>query len=92
MSEVFKKSKARAKNNDLPAGAHDKDRFRRVFIPTLIWFEGYQPDGWKVDDDEHIRAMQAIWLTSFGSSVPHKIQLNDPIFQVVRRDLIYYTV
>jgi hypothetical protein len=88
MSVVSKKSKTRAKNNDLPTGAHDNDRFRHTFIPTLVWWTAYQPDAWKVDDNDLIYAMREIWQAVYGRSVPHKIRLNDSVFQVVRRVFI----
>lgn len=89
---MSKKPKSRAKNVDLPAGAHDGHRFQRVFIPTLVWFLSFQDDAWKVDDKELIRAMQGIWVIIYGRQIPYKIKLNDAVFQVVSRSLYILSI
>lgn len=85
-TRVTKKSK-RFKNDDLPTGSHDNDRFRRSFVPTVTWFDAFQPDAWRVADEERLRAFRAAWVAVYGDSVPHKIKLNDSVFQVVSDQL-----
>ena len=82
-TKVLKKAKNRAKNVDLPPGAHDNDRFRHSFVPTVTWFDAFQPDAWRVGDEERLGAFRAAWAAVYGDSVPHKIKVNDPVFQVV---------
>jgi hypothetical protein len=82
--EDTKKSIFRPKNSDLPIGAQDRDRFRKVFIPTLIWYSAFQLDPWKIDDDHFVNGMQTIWNKIYGRAVPITIEIHDNVFQVVR--------
>ena len=49
--EVTKKPKARARvtNYDLPVGAHDDGRFRHAYVPSKIWWMGFQLDPFKAE-------------------------------------------
>lgn len=79
-----KKSIVRVKNGDLPLGAHDQERFRKAFIPTLIWYAAFQLDPWKIDDNDYVNAMQQIWNKVYGKTIPVKIEINDAVFKLVR--------
>ena len=78
-----KKGKARVasekfKNDDLPRGAHQGNRFRRYFISTVLYWAGDVSDPWNFVEATQIEAMQASWDAIFedpltGALVPHII-------------------
>lgn len=92
VEQESKKTIIRAKNGDLPIGAHDGERFRRLFVPTLIWYTAFQSDPWKIDDSDHVNAMQEIWNKVYGKTVPYRIEVNDDVFKVVRIQIILKTM
>ncbi|KAH7917558.1 hypothetical protein BV22DRAFT_1135311 [Leucogyrophana mollusca] len=82
-SNGSKKGKARVasekfKNDDLPQGAHQGNRFRRYFISTVLYWAGDVSDPWNFVEATQIEAMQASWDAIFedpltGALVPHII-------------------
>jgi hypothetical protein len=57
--------------------------FRRHFIPTAVWYHATQIDTWNTNDKDLVSALQAIWDTIYGRTVPHQIEVNDSVFRVV---------
>jgi hypothetical protein len=89
--EVTKKRKVTAvTNSDLPAGAHDDNRFRHVYVPSNIWWMAFQPDPFKVERDPQVSFMRASWKVIYGNTVPHKVRVNDPVYQIVGYQFKYY--
>jgi hypothetical protein len=76
-------SRGRAKNYDLPLGAHDNDTFRQVVVTTIVKQIAKYDDPWKIDDKILIFIMQAIWDKVYGHSIPHQIKLGDAVFKIV---------
>jgi hypothetical protein len=68
---------------DLPIGYKDENRWNGAFIPTFIWFYGFQKDAWTVDSPTAVIAMQKIWDAVYGKAIPHKVKANGPVFEVV---------
>jgi len=65
----------------------DGRRFRRHFIPTVVWYHATQIDAWNTNYKDLVPALQAIWDTIYGRTVPHQIEVNDSVFRAVRHNL-----
>lgn len=83
MVKVTKKRKTRVTNNDLPVGAHDDNRFRRAYVPSNIWWMAFQLDPFKAEVNPQVSFMRTSWEVIYGNTVPHKVQVNDPVFRLV---------
>ena len=83
MQKKEKASKSRARNGDLPEGAQDQERFRKTFIPTVIHQVASLPDPFRFPDKEFRQILQAVWTQVYGNNVPHKVEDNDVVYQVV---------
>jgi hypothetical protein len=70
-------------NKALPDGCQDGNRWRRIFIPTYIHFVADCENPWSVNSDKAVAAMQKIWNTVYGKSIPHTVQVNQAVFSVV---------
>ena len=81
--EVTKKRKARVTNWDLPAGAHDDNRFQHAYVPSNIWWMAFQLDPFNPEDDSQVSFMRTSWKVIYGNTVPHKVRVNDPVYQLV---------
>jgi hypothetical protein len=64
-------------------GCAEDGRWRKIFVPTYIWFVAQQEDPWTVDDAVAKSAMQKIWQVVFGKDIPHKVTTDGPVFGVV---------
>lgn len=91
--EVTKKPKARARvtNYDLPVGAHDDGRFRHAYVPSNIWWMGFQLDPFKAEKGPHFSFMRTCWKVIYGNTVQHKVRVNDPVFRLVGYQFKYPT-
>ncbi|KAI0707700.1 hypothetical protein C8Q76DRAFT_696068 [Earliella scabrosa] len=66
-------------NADLPPGAHHKDRWKTMVLPTLVWYLGTQKYPWLVEDDELCRVLQQIWNVVYGKRLPHVIKTGEAV-------------
>ena len=89
--EVTKKPKAKVTNNDLPVGVPHDERFRDVYVPSNIWWMAFQPDSFNAEDDSQVSFMRASWKVVYGKTVPHKVRVDDPVFQLVGYQFKYST-
>jgi hypothetical protein len=72
------------KNEDLPVGCIDGNRWRGCFIPSYIWFLAFQDDPWRVSDNAAVKGMQKIWDAIYNERIPYEISANDAVFTIVR--------
>ena len=68
---------------DLPQGCNENNLFRKRFIPMYIKFLAQGGDPWTVDDLMAVTAMQKIWNTVYGKTIPYKISSDGPVFAIV---------
>jgi hypothetical protein len=72
------------RNEDLPHGCQDENRWCGKFIPTLLWFVAYsQTDPWNLDEHGVIKAMQLIWDKLYGNAIPYQITVQDAVYIIV---------
>ena len=64
---------------DLPAAAQINNRWRKVFVPTLIRYMGTRARPWAWDDHSSVNSVQMIWDAVYGGRVQHVITFNDPV-------------
>ena len=70
---------------DLPRACNLNNLFRKRFIPTYIKFVAEGSDLWTVDDLAAVTAMQQIWNTVYGKTIPYRISTDGPDFTIVRK-------
>ncbi|KAL7282943.1 hypothetical protein ACG7TL_002371 [Trametes sanguinea] len=73
------KGRAPRRNSSLPQGAQDGNRWKGVFVPTLLKALGTRDDPWNVTDQEMVAIMQSIWDATYGSRLPFTIKVNDAV-------------
>ncbi|KAN0103836.1 hypothetical protein V8E52_011587 [Russula decolorans] len=49
--------KKKFRNEDLPRGCQDQNRWRKRFIPTFLWYTAYQMDPWNLEEDAAVDAI-----------------------------------
>ncbi|KAN0105548.1 hypothetical protein V8E52_010929 [Russula decolorans] len=81
--------KKKFRNEDLPCGCQDQNRWRKRFIPTFLWYTAYQMDPWNLEEDAAVDAMQQIWNQIYGKAIPYQITTHDVvhIIQIPRLNL-----
>ena len=52
----------------------------------VVWYYATQTNPWNANDKDIVPALQAIWDTIYGRTVPHHIEVNDSVFRVVRHN------
>lgn len=68
------------KVTDLPAPAHLNNRWRKVFVPTLIRYMGTRARPWAWEDRPSIQSVQMIWDAVYGEGMAkHVVTFNDPV-------------
>ncbi|CDO73952.1 hypothetical protein BN946_scf185016.g109 [Trametes cinnabarina] len=73
------KGRAPRRNSSLPQGAQDGNRWKGVFVPTLLKALGTRDDPWNVTDQGMVAIMQSIWDATYGSRLPFTIKVNDAV-------------
>jgi len=53
----------------------------------VVWYHAAQTNAWKFDDGDLVLALQEIWDSIYGGTVPHQIEVNDSVFQAVCHSL-----
>jgi|ERR1700692_3415114 hypothetical protein len=86
---VRKGRKAVLNNKNLPAGAHNKDRWHKHFLPTVFWWVAQQKDPWNLADEDVVNALQEIWDVVYKST-PHVVEVRDAVFSVV--SIIFFNI
>jgi len=76
--------KKKFRNDDLPRGCQDENRWRGNFIPTFLWYAAYQMDPWNLEEDTAVDAMQKIWNELYGKAIPYHITAHDAVYIIVR--------
>ncbi|KAN0109337.1 hypothetical protein V8E52_009381, partial [Russula decolorans] len=71
--------KKKFRNEDLPRGCQDQNRWRKRFIPTFLWYTAYQMDPWNLEEDAAVDAMQQIWNQIYGKAIPYQITTHDAV-------------
>ncbi|KAF8495461.1 hypothetical protein F5888DRAFT_1635530 [Russula emetica] len=72
--------KKKFRNEDLPRGCQDDNRWRGNFIPTFLWYAAYQVDPWNLEEDAAVDAMQQIWNQLYGKAIPYQIAPHDAVY------------
>lgn len=75
--------KKKFRNEDLPRGCQDDNRWRGNFIPTFLWYAAYQMDPWNLEEDAAVDAMQQIWNQLYGKAIPYQITTHDAVYIIV---------
>ncbi|KAL7278554.1 hypothetical protein ACG7TL_007553 [Trametes sanguinea] len=73
------KSRSAPKNADLPAGAHDRSKWRLQFIPTVLRILGAHEDPWNLSDKVMVKLLQKVWDSVYGEAIPHRVRVNDAV-------------
>ena len=81
-------SPARYRLEDLPEHDLTGKRWKKYFVPTLLCFQGAQPDPWSWTDTASVAVVQKIWDHIFGDEVPHKVIMNECVHFLVGGSLI----
>ncbi|KAN0107709.1 hypothetical protein V8E52_009876 [Russula decolorans] len=71
--------KKKFRNEDLPCGCQDQNRWCKRFIPTFLWYTAYQMDPWNLEEDAAVDAMQQIWNQIYGKAIPYQITTHDAV-------------
>jgi len=74
---------ARWTTDDLPEGATDEFRWRKVFVTTFIYYVAQQNDPWGVRDEVVKPALQIIWDKIYPH-IKHKVKIDGAVFHLVR--------
>src|SRR5258707_14807430 len=74
---------ARWTTDDLPEGATDEFRWRKVFITTFIYYVAQQNNPWGVHDKVVKPALQIIWDKIYPH-IKHKVKIDGAVFHLVR--------
>jgi hypothetical protein len=83
--------KKKFRNEDLPRGCQDDNRWRRNFIPTFLWYAAYQTDPWNLEEDAAVDAMQQIWNQLYGKAIPYRIMTHDAVYIIVRAFMFVFS-
>ena len=70
-------------NADLPAGAHQNNRWKNTVLPTLVWYFGTQKYPWQIKDDEFCRVLQLIWNAVYGKRLPYTVKTGESVHGLV---------
>ena len=80
---VSRRAGTRWTTDDLPEGATDENRWRKVFIPTFIHYVAQQNDAWGVRDEVVKPALQVLWDAIYPD-IEHKVKVDGAVFYLVR--------
>jgi hypothetical protein len=80
--QVFS-TKDRAGNDNLPSGALNGGRFRKIYIPTVIAYISAFSDAFKFSDEDLLHVYWASWDTVYGNTIPCAIEVGDAVFNIV---------
>jgi hypothetical protein len=91
---LFQKApqKKKFRNEDLPRGCQDDNRWRGNFIPTFLWYAAYQNDPWNLEEDAAVNAMQRIWDTLYSKAIPYRIVPHDAVYIIVSSLAVVFSV
>ena len=73
--------------DDLPGHPESEKIWKKHFVPTLLLFQGAQPEPWSWTDSTSVSVVQKIWDVVFGDEIPHKVVLNECVHYLVRGSL-----
>ena len=80
------KSKCHYQNSDIPVCVNDGEAFCKMFIPTMYWYMGNQPDIWVYNDNKLTKDLQKVFSTVYTSDIKDKVGANSPVFGMVRHN------
>jgi hypothetical protein len=78
-----RRPRARWTTDDLPEGATDERRWRKVFVPTFIHYVAQQNDPWGVRGELVKPALQIAWDNIYPH-IKHQVKSDGPVFHLVR--------
>ncbi|KAH9957658.1 hypothetical protein BGW80DRAFT_1565257 [Lactifluus volemus] len=88
VSSLKARPKSLDKDDELPPGATDQDRFRGKFVPTYIsWIAQHATDPWKVPNDEMLSVVRKIWAQVYRGTITmdYKIALRCHVVKVTEQ-------
>ena len=76
-------SPGRYRLEDLPGYPQSVRAWKKYFVPTLLLFQGAQPQPWNWQDSVSVPLVQAIWNACLGDEFPLKVVQNECVHSLV---------
>lgn len=77
-------SPGRYRLEDLPGYPQSVRGWKKYFVPTLLLFQGAQPELWSWTDSVSVPLVQTmIWNATFGDEFPYTVVVNECVHSLV---------